>query len=132
MDIARQTHDIEIYRGDTIYESLTVLDSEDVAVDVSDCTYTAEIKRAVDGDVVLALEVDGTDAATGILIVSAPTPEAGIDLGTDGEGVWDLEIASNAATPIIRTSHRGSVTHVEDVTNSDWFRGSNDVHQDPV
>lgn len=114
MDIQRQTHNIEIYRGDTISETLIVVDSDDVSVDLTGCTVEGEIRRALNGEVVLALDVTITTPGNGVVDILTDTPEEDLDLGADGVGVWDLQITD--ADDHRYTSHSGSVTFVEDVT----------------
>lgn len=117
MKIERQTHDIEIYREDAIYEPLTVLDADGVAFDLTGYTLSASIKSHIDGPTILILNVAAVSAADGTVLVTSHTPETDLDFGTDGVGVWDLQIASSDATPYIYTAFAGAVTFVQDVTN---------------
>lgn len=117
MKVQRQTHDIALYREDTVWEELIVLDTDDVAFDLTGFTAEAQVRTHVDGPVVLDLTVTVTDAATGAVLVESPTPTTDLDLGPDEEGAWDLQIVSSAATPLIFTAFSGAVTFTEDVTN---------------
>lgn len=118
--IARQTENIEIYRNDSIYKELTVKDTDGNAVDLTDYTFDAQIRRHADSDTVLVqLTVEAISAADGtVAVFGASSNTATLDLGSDDEGVWDLECVSNHATPIITTAFAGSVTFVKDVTDS--------------
>lgn len=117
MKVQRQTHDIEIYRGDSIYEELTVLDADDAAVDVTGYTFRSQVRRHKDGDVLANLDVVVDDATTGTLhVYGAPELTLDLDLGPDDAGVWDLESTSDDATPIVLTSHAGAISYVKDVT----------------
>lgn len=117
MKVQRQTHDIALYREDTVWEELVVLDTDDVIYDLTGFTAAAQIRTQVDGAVVLDLDVTITDAAVGEVLVQSPTPTTDLDLGPDDAGVWDLQILSADATPLIFTAFVGGVTFTKDVTN---------------
>jgi hypothetical protein len=104
-----------IIRGDDFADTVTIKEGGPpaVAVDVSTRTYTAQIRSTPDGDVVQAMSIDMTDAATGIvayLIADADTADL------DGAYVWDFQQAT--AGGVVRTLMGGSFVVLKDVTRA--------------
>lgn len=120
MEVSRQTLDIEIYRGDDIYEEVIVVDDDEVAVDLTGCTFSAQVRRHEDTeDVLLPLEVvetTGGALSAGQLTVLSVQDTSDLDFGPDDEAVWDLQIITAEATPLVVTAFKGTVTYVKDVT----------------
>lgn len=114
MDIERQELDLEIYRGDTISKTVQVVDANGGAVELTDCSGAAQIKRHKDGDVIYEFDVEIVADDSGNVNLLLDTSEEGDDLGPDGTGVWDLQITDSEDHRY--TSHAGIVTYVEDVT----------------
>lgn len=83
-----------------------------VAVDVSARTYTAQIRRTTEGDVVADMTIDMSGAASGEVAFSiqdADTAEL------DGTYVWDLQQDTGG---IVRTLLAGSFVVRRDVTRA--------------
>lgn len=117
MEIARQTENLSLYRGDSIYRELIVLDVDDTVVNLTGYTFNSQIRPILDGDILAELHVEIMDATAGtISVYGAASLTDALDLGPDDEGVWDLECVSDAATPIITTAFAGTVTWAKDVT----------------
>jgi hypothetical protein len=103
-----------IVRGDDFADTVTIKEGGPpaVAVDVSGRTYTAQIRATPDGEVVQAMSIDMTDAATGIvayLIADADTADL------DGAYVWDFQQDAGGA---VRTLMGGSFVVLKDVTRA--------------
>jgi len=114
--IERQTHDINIYRGDTVYEALQVLDTDGSPVDIT--TYTqrlSQVRAHVDGPILLTLTVTPVDATQGTFTVTTSTPTGELDLGPDGVGTWDVQFSDGTA---IHTAFVGTVTFTDDVSHT--------------
>jgi hypothetical protein len=116
MFVQRQTHNIEIYRDDTIYEELTVLDEDDNEVDLTGYAAYSQIRTNVDGDLLMELVCEITDATNGVVTVRSAESTRELYLGPDESGVWDMEILTDDATPIRATAFSGTVTFTKDVT----------------
>lgn len=114
--LERQSHDIAVYRGDTIVEDLTVLDPEGNAVDISGWTGMAQVRTHVDGAVLLTLSVTPVLATDGTIRVESTASTSSLDFGSDGVGVWDLQFSSADATPVVQTAFVGAVSYTKDVT----------------
>lgn len=117
MEIQRQELDIEVYRDDSIYKELQILDIDDEEVDITGYTFLSQIRRDYDSEYIIAeMHVEIVDAATGSITIY----HQGIDTNeVDFEdGVWDLECISDDATPIVTTAFAGSVTITEDVSRA--------------
>lgn len=118
-----ETLDLTIVRNDSyqfrveITEGMVYNDSDDDdAMDLTGYSFAAQIRRTYDSDVALAnASVDDSDAANGNLVVAFHSAETDLHF-PDGTGVWDLQITDGSATPFVTTTHRGTVTIVDDVT----------------
>lgn len=121
--MAAETVDLEIIRNDShqfrveVTEEILYNDPDDTdPVDLTNYTFEAQIRRTYDSTVVLANgTVDSSDAVNGNLVVTFHASETDI-MFPDGAGVWDLQITDDSATPLVTTTHRGTVTIVDDVT----------------
>ena len=101
-----------IYRGDD-FNAVMTIQEEGVAVDVSDRTYTAQLRRSPDGDVVEDFGIDMTDAAAGdvgVILTDAVTADL------DGSYVWDFQ--QETAGGVVRTLAGGQFTVTKDVTRA--------------
>lgn len=121
--MAAETLDLTIIRNDSyqfrveVTEAIVYNDSDDDdPVDLTNYTFEAQIRRTYDSTVVLAnASVDSSDAANGNLVIAFHSSETDLYF-PDGTGVWDLQITDDSATPLVTTTHRGTVTIVDDVT----------------
>lgn len=104
----------EITRGDDFSSQITFQEGEPLApVDVSGRTYTAQLRRSENGELVEDFSIDMTDAATGIvLLVLSDTLTADLD----GSYVWDMQQESPG--DVIRTVLAGEFTVNRDVTRA--------------
>lgn len=94
LDLQPATLNVAYYRGDI--RPITINVTEDgVALDVSGDEFIAQLRRDEDGDLVAELEIDDTDAATGVLIVQPA--DADVD-ALSGTYKWDLRRTPAAAT----------------------------------
>lgn len=102
-----------VTRGDDFADTVTIKEGDPAAaVDVSARTYTAQIRRTADGDVVASMTIDMTDAATGQVHYSLPDATMAT---LDGEYVWDFQQDAGGS---IRTLMGGKFTVDVDVTRS--------------
>lgn len=113
------TVDIELVRNDSYVWTFDVEDVDEEAVDMTSFTFDGHVRRSYDSDDVLAtFRFDETNVATGELTAIIDAAEtADLDF-LGGSGVYDIQIASDDATPLVYTVRRGAVTFVKDVTYS--------------
>lgn len=115
--LSMETLDLEIYRGDTFVQELTILDSDDNPIDVTSYTFSSQVKRAASSEEALAeFEVsiiDGPNGIVQILLHPADTQDMPVP---STSWVWDFEVATDDATPVVTTYFKGEVTVVGDVT----------------
>jgi len=113
--------DITVRRGDSFRLDLECEDEAGVALNLDAVTGTAEIKDAVDGELVLAFSVSIT-AAAGLVSITSPVattallewPEvAQACAATARIGVWDVQISHGSDT---RTLASGSAYLSRDIT----------------
>lgn len=105
--------DLEIYRGDDYVHQLifTTNDSPPEPMDVSSYTFAAQIRdRPEKGTLLYAeFDIDMTDAADGIIVLSLPAAATRIE-----PGYWDLEANDGSSTV---TWLKGAVKMDGDVTH---------------
>lgn len=129
MKIQRQIYNLNLYRGDTIHEELQVLGQSldqgnpdstttDLAYNITDHDIKAQIRRVIDGPIVIELSCSATGPTRGEILITSETPIGDLDLGPDGIGVWDLQISTQEATPKVYTAFVGNVTYIQDVTKA--------------
>lgn len=112
-----------IYRGDTRTWPVTFQhndgtedEPELVPIDLSGCTFRAQIRATKDDpDVMAVIEVDDADAATGVLVLTLTAEEAEQLEGTSA--YWDLEVTTTA-TDVVHTYLAGKVKIVGDVSRA--------------
>lgn len=109
--------DLELYQGDTLSETVIILDDDGVVEDVTDLTFTAQIRRTAEATAILATFacsiVDGPSGTVNIRLEASQT--LALPVPAD-HWVWDLQSATDQATPTVRTHFAGEVTMVEEVT----------------
>jgi hypothetical protein len=94
LDLQPATLNVAYYRGDIRPITINVTENG-VALDVSADAFIAQLRRDEDGELVTELEIDDTDADTGVLIVQPA--EADVD-DLSGTYKWDLRRTVNGAT----------------------------------
>lgn len=118
---APATRDVTIYQGDAYSHTLTFVDSNGDPVDLTASygSYAAQVRQVFRnpsqeaGDVLATFDIDDTNAATGVLVLSLSSsdtedlPEA---------CVYDLEAMSAVATPEPYTLIRGDITVMPEAT----------------
>lgn len=104
------TYPLVLWRGDT--RTFTVEFAEDDSpVDLSGKTWTSEIRATYTSDNIDAeIDVDDTDAATGVLVLTLTADQANLD---PGSYVWDLQ---SEDTGVVHTWLSGKVKVKGDVT----------------
>lgn len=108
------TLNLSLRIGDTETVSVTITDSTGTAVNITGCTYAAQIRsNASDTSVLATFSCSITNAAAGTLqaTLSATTTAA----LSPGLAVWDLQ-ETNGTT--VTTLLAGQVTIVQDVTRA--------------
>ena len=66
------THNITIYRGAAFRQTFTLTDQDGVALDLSGLgPFVAQVREKQGDPILVGFAVDDTDAATGVLVVSA-------------------------------------------------------------
>jgi hypothetical protein len=112
-----ETLDIEIYQGDTFRRTLTLLDSDDQPLDLTDYTFLGQIRRTVDSEVVLAtFDTTIVDAANGEVEIRLEADVTELLPVPSTAWAWDFESQSNDASPVITTHYRGEVTVEKEVS----------------
>lgn len=102
----------KILRGDDFADVVTISENE-VPVDVSTRTFTAQVRSTPDGEVVVAMSIDMTEAASGEVGYSISDTDTA-DL--DGSYVWDFQ--QETAGGVIRTLMGGNFEVAKDVTRA--------------
>lgn len=117
--MAAITQHISIYQGDDFSLSLIIKDNEGNVVDVTGYSYLCQIRRKTTASTTLAeLDVTATDAINGVVEISL-NKTVTVDLPipkTNQYWVWDLEVLTDAATPVSTTYYKGTVSVEADVS----------------
>jgi len=101
---------IDMYAGDTEEFQVYFVDETDVGIDVSEYTWSAQIREYRTSTEANAIEVDPTNAMYGILTVSISST---ITQSLPVSSVWDLQGVYNGKPT---TFLQGKVTCTKDVT----------------
>jgi hypothetical protein len=119
VDLLPAELDLSIYAGDDLAIQFTFTDTAGTPVDMSG-TWAAQVRAQpyTEGDAPTPLAtfaIDDTDAGAGIIVASLAGDDT-MALPTDpaNPAVWDLQQTAAAGT--IRTTHRGTITVTQDVT----------------
>lgn len=108
------TLDVDHYQGDDWFLLVEVQDSDGNAVDISGHDFWAQIRIAATSvDVETEIEIDDGEANLGVLRLHiAPEVTAELPLKCH----WDLQMASQQATPVITTLLAGKFTITRQIT----------------
>lgn len=87
--MAAANHNIIVSRGEDFSFTLTVQDSSGSAVDISNNTFTSEIRRDGGKPLVASFSCAITDAGNGILVATLPQSET-LKLDGNVNYKWDL------------------------------------------
>jgi len=106
------TRNISIYKGDTYTHEISIRDSSNTAINISDRTYVAQIKRSSGAsDSVISFTSTITDAANGVLqisLTSAQTSEL-------QSGVYKYDLQETNGSNVL-TLMTGNATITGDIT----------------
>lgn len=104
----------QIYGGDGWSRTLTISQSG-TPVDLTDgwSGWKAQWRPTAGAQTVLDIDVDVTDAATGVLVLSLTGDQTG---SMGGDGVWDLEATPTGGEPV--TWVRQQTTWLQGVTRA--------------
>jgi hypothetical protein len=113
VDLRPAKLDYRITRGDDFADVVTIKEGEPpAAVDVSGRTFTAQVRRTADGEVVAAMSIDMTSAASGEVGYAVADSVTATMRGTY---VWDFQQAIGG---VVRTLMGGKFIVDTDVTRS--------------
>jgi hypothetical protein len=109
--------DLTIYAGDDLAMQFTFVDAASAPIDMSG-TWSASIKpiNALETDPPLqTFTVDASNAATGVIVISLTGAETGgLPAPSDASLAWDIQRTD--PNGVVRTTHRGTISVVDDVT----------------
>lgn len=108
--MAVQVSTVSVYAGDSLRMEYHLLVAAETPSDLSGWDFTASFRKRATSAVAIELTVDTTDAATGVLVITA-TPEQTAAMG--GSGVWDLQGVDGDT---VHTFLRGTLLWEADVT----------------
>ncbi len=108
------TRDIDIYKGDTYIHELRLKDSSNTVINISTRTYTGQIRKKRNSDIVLAnFTTSITDGANGVVSFSlTPVQTATLSAGLY---VYDFQEVNQS---VVTTLVTGNVTVTGDVTRA--------------
>ena len=105
---------IDIYKGDTYVHELRLKDSSNVAINISTRTYTGQIRKKRNSDIVLLeFATSITNGANGIVSFSL-TP---VQTATLSAGIYVYDF-QEINTSVVTTLVTGNVTVTGDVTRA--------------
>lgn len=114
VDLTPVVVDLVFYAGDDGSFKLVFLDSDRAVIDLSAYDLTAQIRRSRGSSDFINLDLDMTDAVTGVVTVVVPpdTTRALANDAWDKTSQWDLQCTS----PLTVTLIQGTIVCVQDVT----------------
>lgn len=113
IDLRPARLDYKVTRGDDFSDTVTIKEgSPSAAVDVSTRTYTAQVRRTKEGEVVADMSIDMGDADSGVVGYSIPDATLA---DMSGEYVWDFQQDNGGS---VRTLMGGKFTVDADVTRA--------------
>lgn len=102
---------IRIYSGDTTdFRGYRFKDGTGAVINLAQWTFTAVWRRTPQTPAFLILTVDATQAASGLIRVTA---SPAITAQIKARGVWDLQATFNG---VVKTLVYGNTEHISDVT----------------
>lgn len=101
---------VTVYAGDTLRLEYHLLDDQGDPADVSAWDFTAQWRQTVTSTDAIDLTVDTTEAATGVIIISATADQTNL---MSNPGVWDLQGIDGDE---VHTFLRGVTRWMKDVT----------------
>lgn len=104
------THHFFYRRGDEVGEQITILDGDQVPIDLTGNTYRAQLRRGAGSSTYVAMTVDVTDPAGGQFVLRL---DPSITETLSGEYQWDLEQNDGG---VVRTLLAGRFVFDPDVT----------------
>jgi len=105
---------IDIYKGDTYVHELRLKNSSNTAININSRTYTGQIRKKRNSEIVLAqFTTQITDAANGVVIFSL-TP---VQTSTLSAGIYVYDFQEINAS-VVTTLVTGNVTVTGDVTRA--------------
>lgn len=106
------TYPLSLYQGDDHELRVEFQDADEAALDVSDYSFRAQIRRHPTSATALAdADVDLTDAADGVVVVRFASADTS---GLPATGWWDFE--QTDVDGLVTTLMRGEVTVTREVT----------------
>lgn len=114
IDLTPDHLDLSLYAGDGISFEIDFEDENEVAIDVSSYTWTAQIRKTRGSDTSYSIDINTDNAATGIIILHIPST---VTSQLPDHSQWDLQSVSIGETEPT-TVLQGRVTCTKDVTRS--------------
>lgn len=104
---------VDVYAGDTlVFPTYTITDADDVPMNLSGWTFTAQWRHHPHAADAITLTVDTTDAASGVIGISATAAQT---RAMKQSGVWDLEGVMGGT---VRTFLAGTTVYTQDVSRA--------------
>ena len=114
IDVSPAILDLVLYAGDGTHFQVKFTDDAGAVIDVSDLSWTAQIRKTRTSDVAFDLEIETTDAANGLITVHISDE---VTRALPKSGQWDLQ-STSVSDPEPLTILQGAVTCNQDVTRS--------------
>jgi len=114
--MAAGIHDLTIEKGITFDISITLKDSSNSALDVTNYTFKAEVRRKAETDLEKAFTVTKTNASSGVIELAMTA--ANTSALPKGNLKYDL-IAQTGSGKVLRLL-TGKVTVIETITNTSF------------
>lgn len=112
IDLTPAVLDLVLYAGDGADFEVIFTDESNDAIDVSDLSWAAQIRKTRVSEEAATLEITTDDAATGIIVVHI---SAEVSRGLAKTSQWDLQ-STSVSRPDPVTVLQGTVTCNPDVT----------------
>lgn len=92
-DLTAPRLDLDYTRGDNRSITVTLLDDAGDPIDASSDTVEGKLRRDEDGELVSTLDVDDTDADTGVFVITVDTDDV---QSLSGDYTYDIAWTSNS------------------------------------
>lgn len=115
IDLTPAVLDLVLYAGDGADFQVSFVDEDNETIDVSNRTWTSQIRKTRTAETAYDLEIDSTDAATGLIVLHI---SAEITRELPRTAQWDLQctsVGSDEPTTVLQ----GAVTCNQDVTREE-------------